>query len=300
MKKMLLALPILAGVLWGSVGVFVRVLSDFGLNNPTILSARVLIAAIILFVGLLIYDRSILKIRFKDLWLFVASGLLGMVGLNLCYNESISQLSLSLAAVLLSMAPLFTIIIAAFLFKEKITVKKIGCMVLAIIGCVLVSGLLESQTGVGWGAAGIIAGALAALFFALYGVFSKLAMNKGYKALTVTFYSLLVATIALIPFTDWAMLGSFVSTSYVQNTAFLVLHSLCTSVLPYVLFTIVLNYVETGITSLLAAASEPAAAMVFGALFFAEVPTVLSFVGLLVTITALTLLLKPTQTKAAG
>ena len=55
--------------------------------------------------GILLYDRSLLKIRIRDLWIFIAAGLIGTLGLNFCYNESISRLTLSLSAVLLSLAP---------------------------------------------------------------------------------------------------------------------------------------------------------------------------------------------------
>lgn len=41
----------------------------------------------------------------------------------------------------------------------------------------------------------------------------------------------------------------------------MLLHLLCTSVLPYVLYTIALTHVETGRTSILAASAEPIAAM---------------------------------------
>ena len=118
-------------------------LVDAGLNNITVFFSRVLIASIILFFFLLIYNRSLLKIRLKDIWIFILTGGVGSLGLNICYNESILNLSLSLAAVLLSLMPVYVVIIAAIFFKEKITFKKIICMILAIAGCVLVSGVLE-------------------------------------------------------------------------------------------------------------------------------------------------------------
>lgn len=66
-----------------------------------------------------------IKIKLKDLWIFVSSGILGILGLNICYNEAVKQLSLSLSAVLLSLSPIFVLIFANIFFKEKITVKKL-------------------------------------------------------------------------------------------------------------------------------------------------------------------------------
>ncbi len=295
MKKIAVLFPIISGGLWGSAGIFIRKLSDFGLNSYTIISSRVLIALIILFIGILILDKSLLKIKLKDAWGFMASGILGMLGLNFCYNESVNHLSLSLAAVLLSLSPIFVIFIAAILFKEKITLRKISCMLLAILGCVLASGLLENNTGMKLSAIGILIGLLSAFFYALYSVVSKIAMGKGYEALTITFYSLLTLEIILLPFTDWNILKDFVISAPVNNSIFMLLHSVFTSVLPYVLYTVSLSYIEAGKTSILAAGGEPISAMLLGMLFFSEVPTILSLIGLILTIVALSLLCMPSK-----
>ena len=295
MKKIAVLFPIISGGLWGSAGIFIRKLSDFGLNSYTIISSRVLIALIILFIGILILDKSLLKIKLKDAWVFMASGILGMLGLNFCYNESVNHLSLSLAAVLLSLSPIFVIFIAAILFKEKITLRKISCMLLAILGCVLASGLLENNTGMKLSAIGILIGLLSAFFYALYSVVSKIAMGKGYEALTITFYSLLTLEIILLPFTDWNILKDFIVSAPVNNSIFMLLHSVFTSVLPYVLYTVSLSYIEAGKTSILAAGGEPISAMLLGMLFFSEVPTILSLIGLILTIVALSLLCMPSK-----
>ena len=295
MKKIAVLFPIISGGLWGSAGIFIRKLSDFGLNSYTIISSRVLIALIILFIGILILDKSLLKIKLKDAWVFMASGILGMLGLNFCYNESVNHLSLSLAAVLLSLSPIFVIFIAAILFKEKITLRKISCMLLAILGCILASGLLENNTGMKLSAIGILIGLLSAFFYALYSVVSKIAMGKGDEALTITFYSLLTLEIVLLPFTDWNILKDFVISAPVNNSIFMLLHSVFTSVLPYVLYTVSLSYIEAGKTSILAAGGEPISAMLLGMLFFSEVPTILSLIGLILTIVALSLLCMPSK-----
>lgn len=109
-------------------------------------------------------------------------------------NEAINHLTLSLAAVLLSLAPIFVLLLGEILFKEKITIRKTGCMILAILGCLFTSGILENTTGMKWSVTGIFIGILSAFFYALYSVFSKIAMGKGYQGFTITFYSLLAIT----------------------------------------------------------------------------------------------------------
>ena len=75
----------------------------------------------------------------------------------------------------------------------------------------------------------------------------------------------------------------------------MLLHSVFTSVLPYVLYTVSLSYIEAGKTSILAAGGEPISAMLLGMLFFSEVPTILSLIGLILTIVALSLLCMPSK-----
>lgn len=192
MKQLLYLMPIVSGAMWGSAGIFVRKLTELGMNSYTVVSVRVVLAVLILAVWLGIYDRNLLKIKLKDLWIFVAGGIVGMFGLNICYNFAISELSLSLAAVLLSLSPVFVLFMAAILFKEKITSKKVICMTIAIAGCVLASGVLEAASTMRWSVKGIIVGTIGAFFYGLYGIISKTAMGRGYHAFTTTFYCLFI------------------------------------------------------------------------------------------------------------
>lgn len=298
-EKLMILLPVIAGVLWGSAGVFVRKLNDFGMDKYSVLGTRMSVAVAILFVVLLICDRRLLKISMKDIWLFLGCGLLGILGLNYCYNEAVGEVTLSLAAILLSLAPIFVMLLSSIIFKEEVTLKKVGCMVLAISGCVLASGILESSSGLKWSVGGIVMGILSAFFCALYGIFSKIATNKGYHTFTIIFYSLLIIAIVLMPFTDWAVFGTFIKEAPIPNSVFAVCHSACTSILPYAFYSIALLHMENGKVSILAGGGEPMAAVVFGALFFSEIPTIVNLVGLAITIVALSLLCMAPRKEAA-
>ena len=289
MKKLILILPVLTGIMWGSVGTFVRKLTEAGADTFTILAIRTLIAALLLMGILLITNKALLKIKIKDAWIFAACGLLGTFSLNVCYTEAINHLSLSLAAVLLSLSPVYVVIIAGLFLKEKLTSRKVLCMILALIGCALVSGLFESG-GFSWSLSGIIFGILAGFFCGLYSVFSKVATDRGYDPVTITFYSMIFAFAASAPFTEWPVIGSFVEAAPVGNSLFLLACSAVTIILPYVLFTYAINHGGAGKTTIISSASEPSSAMIFGIILFAEMPTLLSIAGLIITIIALTLL----------
>ena len=292
LKQWIQIFPILSGIMWGSAGIFVRKLSELGLNSVSIVETRIIVAIIIIIADLLCLDKKLLKIKLKDLWIFICAGIFSMLGLNLCYNFAINELTLSLSAVLLSLAPIFVLILASILFKEKLTLQKTVCAILALIGCILSSGVLEEVGAMKWTTIGIIIGTLGAFFYGTYSIFSKIAMLKGYHSFTVTIYSLMAVGIALLPFTDWLKVWEIIQIDPAPMSGFLLLHSLLTSVLPYICFTIALNYVEAGKVAILAS-GEPIAAMLFGIFFYQEIPTVLSLIGLFTVLFALGLLTIP-------
>lgn len=292
MKRIIVTFPTLAGIMWGATGVFTRVLNGYGMNNATILETRMLLGTVILAVGCLLADPSLLKIRKKDIWVFAGGSVLGNFGLSYFYTEAINQLSMAFAAVLLCTFPIFVMLLSVPLFKERITAKKIGCMALAFVGCVFVSGLFEGGASVSWSAAGVAIGILAAFCYALYSIFSKLAKEREYSSITITFYFMMLITFLLAPMTDWKLMAAYVMEAPAANGLFLLGHSLCAAVVPYVIYTFALAYMDAGKASVLAT-SEPVAAMLFGYLLFAEVPSLLMLFGMILTIAAIIILSLP-------
>lgn len=294
MKKFAALLPLTAGALWGSVGIFVRKMTAFGMDNSTILFARMFLGVLIMLAGLLVLKREFLQVKAKDIGIIIFGAVTGNLGLSYFYNDAMNRLTLSFAAVLLSTFPIFVMFFAAILFKEKITHRKVLCTGLAITGCVLVSGFLEANGEITWTAAGIAAGVAASFCYGLYSIMSKMIMQRGYHSITITFYFMLVISAVLAPFTDFRMIADFVTAAPVGNTALLLGHSALCAVIPYVIYTMSFNYMDSGKAAILAAI-EPAAAMIFGVLFFNEIPTILMVCGMLLTIAALSVLCLPAK-----
>ena len=285
MKKIYLILPILAGIMFGSSGIFVRTLTQNGIDQTTLLFLRFSIAVIPILIAILLTDKNLFKIELSDLPLFLICAIC-IIGLNLCYNESMTSVPLSLAAVLLSLAPIYVLIIAYFLFNEKITSKKLICMALAIFGCILMTGVLETNLS-NIPLFGILSGIGAGLFWAIYLMASKKSIEKENHTYTILFYSIIFITIALVPLTDFSQINSFVSINPILTILFLIMHSTFSFALPYILSTLSLNYMDSGISSILLSGSEPLAALIFGLVIYAEIPTTLMFCGFMLSIIAM-------------
>ena len=271
MKKIYLILPLLAGMMFGSGGVFVRTLMANGIDSTTLLFLRFSIAILPILIAILVTDRNLFKIYLKDIPLFLVCAMC-IVGLNLCYNESMGSIPLSLAAVLLSLAPIYVLVIAYFAFREKITNKKLICMALAIFGCILMTGVLETDLS-NLPVYGIIAGIGAGLFWAVYIMASKKSIENGKHTFTILIYSIVFISIGLIPFTNFGQITHFISLNPVLVIVFLIMHSTLSFALPYIFSTLSLNYIDSGISSIMLSGTEPFAALIFGLIFYSEVPT---------------------------
>lgn len=282
-KKFASILIVTAGILWGCLGIFVRRLNALGLVSMEIVCLRAVVTCIFMGGFLLCFDRALLRIRIKDFWCFLGTGIGSIVFFNFCYFKAIETASLSVAAVLLYTAPAIVMILSFFLFHEPFTKRKVLSLVLTFVGCVLVTGVVTNAGNVT--ASGLLAGLGAGFGYALYSIFGRYALERGYHSLTITFYTFLVASVGACLLSDVPQIIRTMSES--GSTFFLgiALGVFCT-VLPYLTYTLGLKYVENGKASVLASV-EPVTATLIGILLFGERLTWDSAVGGLFVLAAL-------------
>jgi len=283
MNRLVYLLPIMAGVCFGSIGIFIRFFSEAGFNNMAILSTRNAISALILFLFLLVYDRDLLKCRVRDLPILLGGGFIGMTLTNVFFNIAVLNLSLGFAGVLIGLSPVYVVFIAAFLFKEKVTRRKLLGMILAIIGVIMVSGVVDS--GITFTAAGLAAGLLSGLFYGMTSIFTKIAIGRGYKGLTITFYALLITALTTAPFSNWGVVAAYTAASPLSHSLLMIAHAVIGAALPYLMLNVSLKHIEAGKASILTS-SEPVSAMLFGFFVYHEPMTVISAAGMAIAVTA--------------
>ena len=283
MNRLVYLLPILTGICFGSIGIFIRFFSEAGFNNMAILSTRNAISALILFLCLLVYDRDLLKCRVRDLPILLGGGFIGMTLTNVFFNVAVLNLSLGFAGVLIGLSPVYVVFIAAFLFKEKVTRRKLLGMILAIIGVIMVSGVVDS--GITFTAAGLAAGLLSGLFYGMTSIFTKIAIGRGYKGLTITFYALLITALTTAPFSNWGVVAAYTAASPLSHSLLMIAHAVIGAALPYLMLNVSLKHIEAGKASILTS-SEPVSAMLFGFFVYHEPMTVISAAGMVIAVTA--------------
>jgi len=176
---------IFAGVAWGIISIFIRKLSAGGLSLPEIVFTRMLFSALFLGGYLVVFDREKFKITWKDLWLFIGSGIVCLVGFNCCYFYTVIRGYAAVGGVLLYTSPAFIMLFSALLFREKITKLKLAALLLTVSGGVLVSGIYNQQLSVPWGI--VVSGVASGLLYGLYSIFGKIALRK-YDTLTLVLH----------------------------------------------------------------------------------------------------------------
>lgn len=286
LKKAGAAFILSAGTLWGVMGIFVRRLNAAGLDSMQVVFVRSVVTVLFMVVFLLFYNRKLLKIHFRDLWCFLGTGLVSILMFTYCYFRTMQTTSLSVAAVLLYTAPIMVTIMSVPLFKEKLTVSKVAACVLAFTGCIFVTGLLGNAQAVS--ASGILTGLLSGFGYALYSIFGRFALNRGYHSFTITVYTFIVASAGVIPFLDFhAFSSAFQRDSSILPTS--ILMGIVTAAIPYSLYTFGLTVVESSRASIMASV-EPVVATLVGTLVFHETLTFYGVIGMILVLSAIVLL----------
>ena len=267
-----------AAVLWGGTGVYFKELSALGAQTLQIVFMRTSIAMLGLGLWLLFKNREAFRVRRRDLWCFLGTGLVSLLSFNWLFFMSVGVSGMAVAGVLLYTAPAIVTVLSAFLFKEKLRLSGWGILVVILFGCALVSGIVGDTSAIS--ISGILFGLGSGLGYALYSIFGRYALMRGYSAQTISFYTFAFCTLGCIP---------FVAVSFGQNLSLLAfnpevwLFALGLGILgclfPYWLYTKGLSGV-TGATASMTATFEPVVAALFGVFLYHEVLTIWQITGI--------------------
>ena len=287
------ALILLAGCFWGSMGIFVRRLADYGFSSIQIVAIRVTLAALIFCMLLLIKDPSGFRISVKDIPLFLGLGFGSILFFTVCYFTAITMMPLSTAAILLYTSPIWIMLMSVLFFREKLTGRKLLALVLAFAGCVLVSGI----SGEGMTLPGLLVGLGSGIGYGLYSVLGTVALRR-YSPFTVTTYTFVFAALG-----SWLicrpaeMLAKFAAAPDLPGLVFFCfLTALVTAVIPFLAYTLGLQTVEASRAGILATV-EPLVATLIGVAVFSEPLTLLSGLGILLILAAVVLLNGKTESE---
>ena len=143
-------------------------------------------------------------------------------------------------------------------FRETLTRAKVLALLLAFAGCALVSGIARGHLALTPQA--LLLGLGSGLSYALYSIFSRFALDRGYDSWTITFYSFAVCVLGCLLFSHPGQIVSAVAADPALLLPMLLL-GLITGFAAFLLYTCGLRRLEAGRASVIASFE-----LVFGAL----------------------------------
>ena len=285
MKNKALFAVLAAGTFWGTMGFFARSLYAAGFGPLEVAQTRITTGLLLVGLYILLFNRSQFKVKLKDIWCFLGTGIVSLLLFSTCYFSALNYTSLAVAAILLYTAPFFVMLMSLVLFKEKMNGKKVFALLLAFTGCVLVSGVGGDES-FSW--IGILLGLGSGFFYALYSIFGRYAINRGYGAWTMTFYTFLFCSIGCAFLSDWQVIGSVMAADS-ANILWVLGLGFVTAFLPYVLYSTGLEHMESSKASILASV-EPVVSALFGVFVFHETMSLWGVLGIVMVLGAIVVL----------
>lgn len=199
-NKAALSKLVISMCIFGTVGILRRFIP---MPSSIVALFRAIIGTVFLLTVMAISKRKFNRkeVRNNLLLLILSSCLMGFNWIFLF--EAYCYTTVTTATLCYYMAPTFMVIGAHFLLKETMTVKKAFCVVIALIGMVLVSGVVHSEPPTSGELKGILFGLVAALFYACVILLNKKLTIS--SAMERTVLQLLFAAIILAPYTAFTV-----------------------------------------------------------------------------------------------
>lgn len=270
-------LVLAGGAIWGTIGPFIKLMADFGASSLLISFLRMAFAFIIMLaITLYKFRLPALRITLKEL---LGCALLGLIchGIyNVFYTLAVTLTGVTISAVLLNIAPVFTALTTYLLLHEPMTQRKIIAFAINIAGCILAAtnGTIDTSS---ISLAGILYGVGAGICYALTAVIALLAGRKT-NVFTLSTYSYFFAALFLAlydaPWHDASL--------YNQDILLLgFLFALIPTAIAYLLYYQGVQYItETSLVPVIASV-ETLVAVVLGVLFFHDSLHLVSSIGII-------------------
>ncbi len=287
MKSKAFIFIVLAGILWGTSGIFFAILSPFGFSPLQMTAMRGVVSAIIMSIYTFFANRKLFKVGIKELIMFICSGFSVFLTAS-TYFAAIKAASVSAAVILMYTAPIFVMSFSVAFLGEKLTLLKGGSVVLVIIGCALVSGVAG---GIKLSLSGLLLGLAAGVSYSAYNIFTKISMLRGYNSTTSTVYCFIFMGIASLPFCSPVSFAENTLRAPLVTIPLIIGIGVFTCVLPYFFYTLALRDIPAGTASSLSII-EPMSATLFSVVFLNENLSFYAAIGILLILIAVFLLSK--------
>ena len=181
-----------------------------------------------------------------DLWTFLYLGFFGVVVNQMCFTMGLRYTSVSHAAVIVGMGPMYTLVLAVLFGLEKATGHKVIGMAIAFVGVAV----LASENGISPHSPSLLGDAITmtgSIGFATYAVLGKRVAGS-YDALTMAAFNHFAGAILIFPVAVQQIRANELVSRWSlipwQGWAALLYMAVCSSALAYIFYFWLLRYLE--------------------------------------------------------
>lgn len=265
---------ILSMVIFGTIGIFVNYI---GLPSGVIAAFRGITGAVVILIVMLLSGR---KVDFKSvknkLPVLLASGV--AIGFNwILLFEAYRFTGIPVATVCYYTAPIIVVIASTFIFKDKLKAKQLICVLIALIGVALVSGVFQSDSSK---ITGVLCGLGAAVLYASVMIMNKFMGNVEVYERTVI--QLASAGLVVLPYALFTM-GDI--SFKPKSVILLVIVGIVHTGFAYLLYFGAIKKLKNQTVAILSYV-DPASAIILSSLVFMQLPTVYELIGVVLIMSA--------------
>lgn len=276
----------IAGVLWGCIGPFIQLMEQQGSSFAFTSFLRMAFSFIILAV-ITVIKFGFLSLRVSKKTLLYCA-LLGLVchGIyNVFYSIAVTLTGVTVSAVLMNTAPVFTTVFSYFWLREKITWIKSTAMIVNIMGSILAAtgGKFDIML---FSLIGILCGIASGFCYGMTAIIGKMAGEKS-NAFVISTYSYLFATIFLVFF-----INSWEQPTPLNESVLLLgfLYALIPTAIAYIFYYQGLQKITESSKVPVIASVEAVVAAVIGVVIFREQIDMVNVIGIFLVIGSIILI----------
>ena len=260
-------LVLAATICWATSGTFIKIIrQDYSLSAWTLAFYRDLFTFIIFLTITIILGAGRLRVARRDLIPFAAMGAISIGIFHVLWAMAVTMLPVAVATVLNYTAPVFVVLFAWVLWHEKPNRQQTMAVIMAFVGCVLVTGAYNiADINMNW--LGLLVGLSTGLTYGMFTIIGKSALRH-YDPLTVLTYAFGFATLTLLVLQPGAPLEMF--TKPLSAWLWMVVLVLVSTVTGFGLYTSGLKYLSASSASI-TATMEPVIATGFAFVVLGEV-----------------------------
>lgn len=185
---------LLSMLIFGTIGLLVKYTP---LPSAAIALLRGAIGLVFLLLVMAVKHQTVSPAAIKaNLLILILSGI-ALGGNWMLLFEAYQYTTVATATLCYYLAPVFVVLLSPVFYKEKLTGRKLLCTLVALIGMVLVSGVLEAGFHISQ-LTGVLYGLAAAVLYATVVLLNKALRNI--SALERTVAQLLISSVVLLPY----------------------------------------------------------------------------------------------------